>query len=357
MPFFDPGNGLVQTPPSSTVSLASIMQPFGEMEGLLEDVNYSPTDDFMDIMDGGNPSLMPTGIQTPVDFGMAMKPSMLNSNEFMGRNSFAPSAPTLVGDSSSSSSHRSSPQARPRLHDPFSTEQWLYQPSVLDHHDVIVAREGWSYFKCNPTSTRSACPKTARIYLEGLERTLKNRDAWQQRDLLPETGKTSTNRYSIAIEPFTSFTRDKLLAITQSFLYKAAEQTAAPMENTAFIILPPPEILEHFLAAYVGHIEPYYTFVTAGLLNANELMHVGNVRAASLLILLMVALGASTTPTVEARYLTSGLTEACRISLYDTIEKDIELVENLKILRCGLLFTVAAIWSGDKQQTDVSQTI
>ena len=79
----------------------------------------------------------------------------------------------------------------------------------------------------------------------------------------------------------------------------------------------------------------------------------GNVSAATLLLLLMVALGASTTPSVEARFLTCGLTEACRTSIIDIIENDTEHGEDLNLLQCGLLFPTAAVWSGDKWQMDV----
>ena len=328
------------------------------MEGLLEEGGSSPSDNELD---RGSQSLVTTGMQTPVDFGMPLEPSLLSSNEYIGRG-LGPAAPAHIAEVGSPS-HRSRSRIRPPTQEAFSSETWLCQTSVLEHHAIVAAREGWSYFKCNPTSARSACPKTARIHLEGLEETLKSRDAWQHYDSLPEIVKPAANRYSIKIEPFSSFTRDKLLAITQSFLHKASTihganfssgLNATYMESTGFIILPPPNILEHFLEAYVCHIEPYYPSVPAGLLSANNLMRVGNARAASLLLLLMIALGASATSIVEARFLTSGLTEACRISLFDIVEKDIELSEDLNVLRCGLLFMTAAVWSGDKWHMDVS---
>jgi len=89
------------------------------------------------------------------------------------------------------------------------------------------------------------------------------------------------------------------------------------------------------------------------MLKPNELMQLSNGKASSLLLLLMVAQGAMATPTVEARYLTSGLTEACRLSLFDIIEKDIVLSSDPIVLRCALLFTTLAAWSGDKWHMDV----
>ena len=354
---FDVSNDFIQTPPSTSLSLSSTLHSLGDMEGLLEGGDSSPSENDLD---RGNRSLVTTGMQTPVDFGIPFEPSFLSSNEYTSRG-LGSSAPARVAQTGSPS-HQSTSCPGPLIQET-SSDTWLCQTSVLGHHAVVAAREGWSYFKCNSTSARSACPKTARIYVEGLEQTLKSRDAWQQRDLLPEIVKPAANRCSIMIEPFSSFTRDKLLAITQSFLHKASKihganspsgGNAPYMESTGFIILPPPNLLEHFLEAYVFHIEPYYPSVPAGLLNANDLMRVGNAQAASLLLLLMIALGASATSIVEARFLTSGLTEACRISLFHIVEKEIELAEDLNVLRCGLLLMTAAVWSGDKWHMDVS---
>ena len=357
LPFsFDLSDGLVHSPSSTSLSLTTMLQPFGDMDGVLEEGAYSPTFDYMD---EGTLSMIPTGTQTPVDFSGSLEHSLRSSNEFTGQAS-EPSASAHVAETGSRS-RRDSLRPRPPIQDPFSMETWRYRASILEHPDIVAAREGWSYFKCNPTSARGACPKTANIYLEGLEETLRSRDVWPC-DLLPETFKPVPDRCSIKIAPFTSFTRDKILAITQNVLHKASKlnytnlssrQNAAHRDSTGFILLPPSKTLEHFLEAYVCHFEPYYSSVPARLLNANELTQKGNVSAATLLLLLMVALGASTTPSVEARFLTCGLTEACRTSFLDIIENDMEHGEDLNLLRCGLLFTTAAVWSGDKWQMDV----
>jgi hypothetical protein len=112
--------------------------------------------------------------------------------------------------------------------------------------------------------------------------------------------------------------------------------------------------MQYFLRSYVVRYEPYYSSVPAGRLDPNSLMQSNNSKAASLLILLMVASGASATATVEARYVASGLTEACRISLFDTIEKDVLQSREVLVLRSALLFTCLAAWSGDKWHMDVS---
>ena len=52
--------------------------------------------------------------------------------------------------------------------------------------------------------------------------------------------------------------------------------------------------------------------------------------------------------------LTGGLTEACRISLFDLIEKNIIMSGDPIVLHAALLFTVQAAWSGDKWQMDIA---
>ena len=79
-----------------------------------------------------------------------------------------------------------------------------------------------------------------------------------------------------------------------------------------------------------------------------------NNQASTLLVLLMIAQGAAAMPMAEARYLSAGLTETCRISLFDIVEKDIELSADPVALRCALLFIVLGAWSGDKWLMDIA---
>ena len=60
------------------------------------------------------------------------------------------------------------------------------------------------------------------------------------------------------------------------------------------------------------------------------------------------------TPTNEARYFTSGLTEACRLSWFGLVEKDVSLSRDPTMLRSALMFINLAAWSGDKWHMDVS---
>jgi hypothetical protein len=232
---------------------------------------------------------------------------------------------------------------------------------------VILAQDGWPVFQCNPPAYSSACPRTAKLHLETLEQILRNHEIWGNWD--ETAGAMDGNGIMVSkanigemhVSPFSGSTRDKILAIAQSFLHKALDIHRIGLgdqqeRGSGFILLPPSHVLEDFLRSYAASSEMYYNLVPSSSLDPNELMLLsgGNERTSTLMLLLMIAQGATATPAVEARYLTGGLTEACRISLFDLIEKDVLLSADPMVLRCAALFTVLAAWSGDKWHMDIA---
>jgi hypothetical protein len=237
---------------------------------------------------------------------------------------------------------------------------------------VITSQQAWPFFQCNLVEKPSIMPpKTASIYLEGLEQTLRNPDTWRAwiaQSQLDDRGNNRAYESNLWAVPMESRSREKLLAIMQSFLHKALdihrkgphggrEETPGSSPDStsgSFLMLPPPEVMQSFLTNYSTRYQPYYPCVSGGRLDPNGLMQLNNSKATSLLLLLMVASGAISTPTVEARYLASGMTEACRISLFDLIEKDVFQARDPIVLQSALHFTTLAVWSGDKWHMDVS---
>jgi hypothetical protein len=238
---------------------------------------------------------------------------------------------------------------------------------IPDLGAIIAAQDGWTVFRCTPPIPSSSCPRTARLNLERLELSLKNHEGWSS---WSPSWDESDFQYEgrITIAKLQENTRDKLLAITQSFLHKALDIHKDAMSNSSssgespgssaslsnFIILPPARVLEYFLKSYANSFERYFPTSSRGLLDTNELMQNYNDKASSLLILMMIAQGAMAIPSMEARWLTGGITEACRISLFDLIEKNIIMAGDPIVLRAALLFTVQAAWSGDKWQMDIA---
>jgi hypothetical protein len=237
---------------------------------------------------------------------------------------------------------------------------------IPDLPAIIAAQDGWTVFRCTPSISSSSCPRTARLNLERLENSLKNHEGWS--NWSPPWDESDFQQGGqIAVSKIGEATRDKLLAITQSFLHKAldihkdgssssnsGESPGSMSSGSNFVLLPPVRVLEYFLRSYANSFERYFPTSARGVLDTNELMQNYNDKASSLLILMMIAQGAMNIPSVEARLLTGGFTEACRISLFDLIEKNIIMAGDPIVLRAALLFTVQAAWSGDKWQMDIA---
>lgn len=242
--------------------------------------------------------------------------------------------------------------------------------SMSDVHgempQIVAAQDSWTVFRCTPIVPSSSCPTTAKLNLERLEQTLRNHGGWSTWSPQWDEGDFAGPDL-LTIMHLHESTRDKLLAITQTFLHKALEihregaghqangqYSPVSSSSSNFVLLPPARVLEYFLRSYTNCSERYYPLTARGVLDSNELMHCHNDRAASLLVLMMIAQGAMNIPSVDARMLTGGLTEACRISLFDLIEKNIIMCGDPIVLHAALLFEVQAAWSGDKWQMDIA---
>lgn len=245
-----------------------------------------------------------------------------------------------------------------------SVDMTLNTPTdtMIPEFEVVIAAEAaWPLARCNPPIYSNTCPRTAIVHLECLEQKSRQEGTWSALEqYLKQVDWDATDMASVI--PMTSRTRDNMLAITQTFLHKALEihrgGVNSPVKSytcsrlMSFLVLPPSKILEYFLRSYVRNLSFFYSLVSAGCVDPNEMLQ--NNQAAALLVLLMIAQGASAVPTAEARALSAGLIETCRISLFDIIEKDIEMCADPTALRCALLFTLLGAWSGDKWLMDIA---
>lgn len=186
---FDSGHdymrtGLTQSTPNTCVSSTPAMQPFSEMGNFLECMDYSSG--------GGNASSSAGGLHNSLEFGMPTMPNLpFPMDKMQSMNCFDDyPVPERVASSSSrtsgpiSSAHHSemgspsrasSQSSRPPYVKPFQ-DSGPCPYSIQEHKAVVGGQEGWYSFKCNPTTDPSACPKTPRIHLEGLEQT-RRKDA------------------------------------------------------------------------------------------------------------------------------------------------------------------------------------
>lgn len=270
----------------------------------------------------------------------------------------------MTGSSSRGSSHTrgTSIMSSPDFDSPLKpVDIAALTDSSIPEFEVVVAAEGaWNLAKCLPPLPTGSCPRTAIVHLECLEQKCKQDGTWVSLEKYLEQVDWDDSDLA-SVVPLTSRTRDKMLAITQSFLQKALEihrsgingyPKASSPGDFNFIVLPPSNILEYFLRSYVRSLQVYFPLVIAGQVDPNEMLQ--NTQASTLLVLLMIAQGAAAMPMAEARYLSAGLTETCRISLFDIVEKDVELSADPIALRCALLFIVLGAWSGDKWLMDIA---
>lgn len=212
--------------------------------------------------------------------------------------------------------------------------------------------------RCNPPIFSGACPRTALVHLQNFQDCSKLEDAWNSmNDLLCPTAEHNLEQAPFTIIPLFTTTRDKIIAIAQSFLQKAlrthqsgfhAKQGGA----ASFFTLPPSNVMENLLSSSVRSLSPYYTLFHGVALDPNELMLDND--TSTLLFLFMMAQGASSIPKPEARNLAAGLTETCRISLFDVIEKNVELSADPIVLKSALLFTILGAWGGDAWHINIA---
>lgn len=215
---------------------------------------------------------------------------------------------------------------------------------------VIAAEDAWPLARCNPRMFSGTCPRTAMIHLQTFQNCSRLEDAWNSmNDLISPSDPVVENTFTVI--PLLPTTRDKIIAFAQSFLSKALMTHHAGLNGsniggaTTFFTLPPSNVLENLLRSSVYSLSPYYSLVHGTALDPNELMLDND--TSTLLFLLMMAQGASTVPKAEARYLAAGLTETCRISLFDVIEKNVELSADPIVLKSAMLFTLLGAWGGD----------
>ncbi|KAK1836289.1 hypothetical protein QBC39DRAFT_326842 [Podospora conica] len=240
---------------------------------------------------------------------------------------------------------------------------------IPEFDEVKAAEDGWNIARCNPPIKMADCPSTSLVHLESLETMCRNEDSWANLETYIQ--RVDWNAADLAsVAPLSSRTRERMLVITQTFLHKAlsnhrdnhrargrgrgsiagtrSPRDSSPDDDLSFIVLPPSEILEYFLRSYVRSLSLYYPLIVAGKVDPNDMMQ--STQTSTLLMLLMIAQGAAATPVTEARYLSAGLTETCRISLGHT--QNLELKKDPLTLRCALLFIVLGVWSGDKWLMD-----
>ncbi|KAF3021449.1 hypothetical protein E8E14_007807 [Neopestalotiopsis sp. 37M] len=233
-----------------------------------------------------------------------------------------------------------------------------------DNGALMTTEAAWPMARCTPPIYSGACPQTALDHLQRLA---------QKSSYLGTTGSAwSTLEHDLSsvnlddadlasVVPMHDQTRDRLVCISQSFHKKAIEvhggedrgrDTPGKWGPMSYLNFPSSKILEYFMKTYVRSLTLFYSLVSAGSIDPNA-MH-RNDPASIILMLLMIAQGASAVDSEDARILSMGLIEICRISLLDVIDKNVEMSADPTALRAALLFAHLGAWSGDKWLMDIA---
>lgn len=236
--------------------------------------------------------------------------------------------------------------------------------SIVDHPTIIQAEQNWQVFRCNPQNITSPCPNIAIIHMRGLDEILSDGCQWLNSYSWQDKVDPSPHR-RISIEPCKFSHRERLLAIIPFLLMKARTvhvdcHKASSVNGSSgavspiVVILPQLDMFDRLLRIYGNRFGFYHQLIFGHTLRPDVLMEHSNSLVSTLPMLMMIAFGVSTIPTLEARHMASGLAEICRISLQDLIERDVTLITDTKAFQCALLFLMFGIWSGDKFHMDVS---
>lgn len=247
--------------------------------------------------------------------------------------------------------------------------------NIYDDDVITVVQDSWAGFRCNRNRPDLPNLQTTSMHLKGLAEMLHSQDVWDQWPV-PTNDKLEPQSTShITCAPVLSQTRDKMSSMFQSMLQATfhshglsrspsmpTDLSDLPWNNrlgtsrtNSYVVLPPANILESFLRSYTNRIEHLYPSVCGGEIQPNSMLSTSkDPEIPVLLLLLMIAAGATGSGRRDSFYFTNGLTEVCRVNLWQLSEHNAELRSDLTVLRCTLLLTVLAAWSGDKCQMDAS---
>jgi len=231
------------------------------------------------------------------------------------------------------------------------------QPEMIEQSQPRVSmEEDWPWFRCNPQTQYLINPRTGGEYLLRLVRTLDEVPNWRQSDF--DATVTNSDFHLCSIP---ESVREKMTVIAQEFFRRAREVhyerlVEAKLDrklSSGFFFLPPNFVLDTFFKAFACHVETYMPFFPGKIIDPESLIALHDKKLSVLHLLLMIADGAMTSALVEAHEFASGLLETCRLYIFDTMEKDVQLTAQPLMLRCALLYIHASAWSGNKWHMDV----
>lgn len=226
---------------------------------------------------------------------------------------------------------------------------------------VMDSCQHWPFYQCNP-GTVEGLVNASISNLSGLK-VLDNPTIWLHCAPSLTTQQQSIAEHSAGLPHCVSSTRDRLLAVTQQIWRISKERMkpgrAAERQGDGpnawmdrVILLPPTDVMHKILAKYISqeskqfHLLPTEEFTTSA-----SLLRAENKLLSGILTLLIIAQVTRSSVIMEARALSNGLAEVCRIVLQDA-----EMAVNTEFLEASLSLLQLLHWSGEAAHMAVRHT-
>ncbi|KAF2843997.1 hypothetical protein T440DRAFT_473745 [Plenodomus tracheiphilus IPT5] len=236
-------------------------------------------------------------------------------------------------------------------------DQATSPPSDQGFEDAwMVNLEHWSVCRCCPAAQHPATD-TGKSSIAAMEQNFARPGAWSDivldwrvKNFEPPECFTNLN--------LSNLTREWLLMVAQRLMHVAMDCHALnPNEfgpSEGYIRLPPSHALQNYLEMVLRNFEPFYPLIPARAIDQIILTGIESGQGSSLLLFLMLAFGSMIDPALKARQFSAGLTEICRHSITNLLEKNSDPAESRFTAYCGLMFTVKSAFSGDKAHMNIS---
>jgi hypothetical protein len=223
----------------------------------------------------------------------------------------------------------------------------------------------WTICQCTPFPQEPA-PDRQKLVLANLDHNFLQpgpwtsfREDWRQKHFDPAE--------LIMNVPLSDSTREWLLVIAQRYMRLAVDihglalDLPSPVSSDhqdpgrlgGYVRLPPARALHNYLEIVLRNYEPFYPLLPARRLEPNHLSANALGRGPSLLLCFMIAFGSMIDPARKARRFSTAMTEICRHSMHDALERDAHDLKNPFVYYAALLFIVKGAFSGDKAHMNI----
>ena len=224
----------------------------------------------------------------------------------------------------------------------------------------------WSMCRCSPVPVAPAQDRT-KASIVTIDHNFVRAGLWtgvtmDWREKLFESAERFTN------VPLSETTREWLLMIAQRFMRIAMDVHGLNIDDSSpaspdeadfgvlggYVRLPPSDALRQYLETVLKKYEPFYPLIPARILDPNQLAGARQGRGSSLLLFMMFAFGSGLDPAIKAQRFSTALTEICRHSIQDVLEKDSGAKGSGLLFYCSLMFIIKSAFSGDKAHMNIA---